>query len=626
MKKILVYISLLFIVFFEETKAQITNATNTVGLLYSEPENVSDGYVLFAPLGASNAYLIDNCGLVVKEWSFDKFSIYSGCYLLEDGSVLKVTSSDYYSNELFETCIERKSWDDELVWQYCIDSETGDFHSDMHILPNGNILVLLLEYFTVEEAILSGVEPSIIGNDYNLESVVELKPMGTDSAEIVWKWRMKDHLIQEYDASKDNYGKVAEHPRRYDANLFEGFTHFNSIDYNEELDQIVVSSWNDHEIYIIDHSTTLEEAADSTGGKYGFGGDFLFRWGNPENYGIETEQRLLGQHNPRWIPNNFDRFGGMMSIFNNRYEELLGGNMDKSAVVVINPDPDGDGIYEMDAGNFLPESYEYVLPNEGDIQGPMFSNFMSGAVVQPNGNIVTCEAETGRLTEFDKDGKVVWMYQSPVGYFENFTEQGVNGDAQVYKVEKYRADYPGLIGRDLCGTKILENENELSDQCVEFWKPNMAFLFAIDGAEVAFSLSASNPGDVSWDFGDGATANEKNPAHIFEMPGNYEVCITGSNCYGNDSYCKTIEIMVTSLEEQAIGKNILQTNIIEDKLIFTKNTFENIIVFNESGSKVMDIESSQTSVNLNYLPVGVYFLQAKDYNKVDIKVERFVKL
>lgn len=629
MKNKLTYISFFISVFLVNTNAQITNSTNTVGLLYSEPEKVSDGYILFVPLGSSNAYLIDNCGLLVNQWTFNKISVYSGSYLLQDGSVIKVTSPNKnYYYEPGETCIERISWDNELVWQYCIEGERAFFHSDLHILPNGNVLVLLLEYFTVEEAILNGVNPSLIGNDYQLESVVELKPLGMDSAEIVWKWRMIDHLVQDYDASKNNYGVVAENPRRYDANLYDGGLHFNSIDYNQALQQIVVSSWSDHEIYIIDHTTTREEAAGSTGGKYGFGGDFLFRWGNAENYGLDKEQKLLGQHNPRWIPDSFDSFGGMISIFNNRHGELLESLKPTSAVVIINPDPDGDGVYDMDAtaGNFLPDNYEYVMPNQNNLQDPIYSEFMSGAVVQPNGNIITCEAETGRLTEFDKEGKMLWRYQSPDGYYYQYNQGQSSLDVAVYKIEKYSADYPGLLNRYLCGTSTIENENELSDQCMNFWKPNMTFSFSVTGTTVDFNLTALNPDSLSWDFGDGNTSVENNPTHIFEMPGNYEVCLSGSNCYGTDRFCETIEITTTSIDEQTIYKPILQTNLVKNQLIFKKNTFEQIIVFNEAGLKVMDIKGFQNKVDSKHLSAGIYFLQAKNFNKNNYKVERFIKL
>jgi len=94
--------------------------------------------------------------------------------------------------------------------------------------------------------------------------------------------------------------------------------HANAVEYNASLDQIVFSSRKMNEIYIIDHSTTTFEATTHVGGNSGKGGDFLWRWGNPINYGqgTATDQKLYGQHDPKWIPTGFPH-AGKLSVFNN---------------------------------------------------------------------------------------------------------------------------------------------------------------------------------------------------------------------------------------------------------------------------------------------------------------------
>ena len=49
-----------------------------------------------------------------------------------------------------------------------------------------------------------------------VESVLEIAPDGKGGAEIVWEWDLWDHLVQDYDESKPNYGSVEDNPQLFD--------------------------------------------------------------------------------------------------------------------------------------------------------------------------------------------------------------------------------------------------------------------------------------------------------------------------------------------------------------------------------------------------------------------------
>ena len=94
--------------------------------------------------------------------------------------------------------------------------------------------------------------------------------------------------------------------------------HCNSISYNPMLDEILISSRSMSEIYIIDHSTSTQQASSHSGGNHNKGGDIVYRWGNPQvyNQGSLIDKKLFGQHDAHWIPNDFPD-GGKIMIFNN---------------------------------------------------------------------------------------------------------------------------------------------------------------------------------------------------------------------------------------------------------------------------------------------------------------------
>ena len=77
--------------------------------------------------------------------------------------------------------------------------------------------------------------------------------------------------------------------------------------------------------------------------------------------------------------------------------------------------------------------------------------------------------------------------------------------------------------------------------------PDASFLSFADELSVDFSdNSTSTPTNWEWDFGDGQTANGQNPTHIYDVPGNYTVCMIASNICGIDTICRDISLSCTA--------------------------------------------------------------------------------
>ena len=285
MKKKLIYILLFF------SNLTLISQVNTLGTI-SLTEEAYDGYTLFS--SHKNTFLINNCGQVINQWSSDYLPGHS-VYILPNGNLIRAGRKGPSTITFGGVggIVEMFDWDGNLVWEFVYSSDDYRLHHDIYPMPNGNILVLAATVMSNEETILAGRDPNLVsgaGILYN-EQILEIKPIGTNDYSIEWEWNFNDHLIQDFDDTKNNYGVISEHPEKLDINFLndripaENWLHINSIQYDETLNQIVISSRNLSELYIIDHSTTTEEAAGETGGTYGKGGDFLYRCGNPAAYG-----------------------------------------------------------------------------------------------------------------------------------------------------------------------------------------------------------------------------------------------------------------------------------------------------------------------------------------------------
>ena len=320
----------------------------TVGLTQHNSGSIDDGFVLFAPISNTTTYLIDKCGKEINSWP-SQYRPGQSVYLLEDGTLLR---SGNANNANFDAggkggIIERIDWDGNVIWSFTISDITKCQHHDIKWMPNGHILVIAWESKAASEAISEGRDPSLVTATVWSEQVLELEPIGTNGANIVWEWHLWDHLIQDHDANLPNYGTVADHPELLDVNFKasatnEDWIHLNSIDYNVERDEVLLSSHSFNEVWIIDHSTTTQEAAGHSGGTSGKGGDLLYRWGNPVayQYGSPADQKLFGQHNAHWIDSGF-AYARQIMIFNNGLARPSGNY---SSVEIIEP-PISGGNY-----------------------------------------------------------------------------------------------------------------------------------------------------------------------------------------------------------------------------------------------------------------------------------------
>ncbi len=146
-----------------------------VGLLLNDPR-AFPGYTLIAPMFSKTTYLIDMVGKVVRTWESD-CTPGASFYLLENGHLLRPGAQQPAPSGFGPGAggrVQDFDWDGQLLWDFKHGSETRLPHHDVTRLPNGNVLMIVWEKKTKEEAIAAGRRPDLVGNaglhpDYLIE-------------------------------------------------------------------------------------------------------------------------------------------------------------------------------------------------------------------------------------------------------------------------------------------------------------------------------------------------------------------------------------------------------------------------------------------------------------------------
>ena len=447
----------------------LTNASiiclhaQTLGVLINDTNQTFKGYTLFAPKQNTMTYLINNKGQKLHEWTHSTYAPGQAVYLLENGHLLRtcMTQGNLGTGGGEGGRIEEYDWDDNLVWS--MDYSTSNYmqHHDIKKLPNGNIIMLVVEKKTLAEVEAAGFDTATFQSDVHQKGfilpdcIIEIQPTYPTGGTVVWQWHVWDHLIQNHDATKSNYGVPSAHPELIDCAgdhrtkpLF--WNHMNCIDYNAAFDQIVMSVRGNSELWVVDHSTTTAQSASHAGGIRGKGGDLIYRWGNPLCYGIgnTSNQKYFEQHDVEWIKSDCPGAGNLL-CFNN------GVNRNYSTVDEITPPVDVSGNYAYTTGQaFAPTnfawSYSMTSPDT------VFAHDISGAQRLPNGNTLIDAGPFGTFYEVTAAGQIVWKYVSPT----DNTGPLIQGDTipnnpvrpeekmnSVFRVYRYPTTYAGFTDR-----------------------------------------------------------------------------------------------------------------------------------------------------------------------------------
>lgn len=351
-------------------------------------------YTLIATQNSTTAKLINHNGSTYKSWSLTGQTGYSS-YLLPNRVLLRtvrVTGASFNGGGICGR-IQKVDWNGNLLWDYTLSNTTMITHHDVEPMPNGNVLVIAYEKKTSTDLAAVGYS----GSQTTLwsEAILELQPNGTNGATVVWEWHLWDHLVQNVNSALSNYGVPNQHPELLNINYNSNTTdwvHANGIDYNANTNQIVFSSHNLNEVYIIDHSTSTAQAASHSGGNSGKGGDFLYRWGNPAAYG-GSGVTFNVIHDAHWIPDGIPNAGDIVVFHNN-------GGSGQSSVDRFTPN------FAMSGGVYLPTALSNKIICNG------YSSNMGNSQSLANGNTLYCVATQGTIGEANSSNTTFWTYNA----------------------------------------------------------------------------------------------------------------------------------------------------------------------------------------------------------------------
>jgi hypothetical protein len=547
-------------------------------------------YTLYSVTGTNKAFLIDTNKNVYKTWTMaaNKKTSFSS-YLIPGDTLVRTVlyTGNIIGNFTISGEVQKVDWNNNVVWDFIYSTDSTVLHHDIHPLANGNVLMIALDIKTVSQGLEAGASFNI---NRSSDKIIEVHQTGPTTGNIVWEWKLWDHLCQNHDPTKNNYvPSISQTPQLININYKNesDFFHMNGIDYNATLDQITFSSYTFSEIYVIDHSTTTTEAAGHTGGNSGHGGDIIYRWGNPDAYETNGTIDFNVAHDAHWISSDDPYYPNYLCGFNNN-----GGSGGKSCVDIFCPPYDGYNYLKTQGQAYAPATYAWRYT--AFCQNP----FMGSAQQLPNGNSLVSLTNCNSIIEVDHNGTTLWFF-NPAGKTTNamrYSECYVRGPLAF-------ADASSLV--IMSGTPVTLYSH-------------------------ATSVTENNPTyTYSWtSVPPGYTSSLQNPTLSPISTTNYIVNITDDNLGCSDTASVTVQVDPTGINDQSGPKNdfVIYPNP-TDGIVNIRGAGEKdleITVRNLYGKTILNVSDLQV-LDLSGLAKGIYYLTVRS-GKTKILNYKIVKI
>ena len=200
------------------------------------------------------------------------------------------------------------------------------------------------------------------------------------------------------------------------------------------------------------------------------------------------------------------------------------------------------------------------------------------------------------------------------------------GDGTISMEENPEHQYilEGFFTVCLIASNNFSSDTLCTTLAVEGLVPQAGFVIEIIGGDSiqVRDTSRNQPTEWLWRFGDGDSSQIQNPGHRFELAGNYEVCLTAKNRFGQDSTCQTINLVFVATQAEWLRPRIeLAPNPFREQLSLnwdppTSGKPWQYRIFDATGKiQQQGILQNSQEWSTSHWPAGNYWVQIIDPEK-----------